>query len=407
VTSLLLAVLVVLGVVFRITTAEERARLYAAALAVARQVLAAERRRRDALAPFHDALRARTRRAIVVPAIVAVNVLVFIGAAAQAGPLANPDTLVSWGASVAPRTTNGEWWRLVSSLFVHAGLLHVLVNTAGLAQVGLLAERLVGSLALLIAYLAAGLLASVATLSQSPLTVTAGASGAVFGVYGFFAAAAVAAIVRRDPIRIPLRALKGLAPAAAVFVLYSVVAAGVDDGAMLVGFAAGLVSGVAMTVRTVEGRPPVRRVAASLAAALVIAVGASVPLRGVTDVRPEMRRIVELEDRTSAAYWAAVERFKERKISADALARLIDGTIRPELEAARDHLLTLTGVPPEHEPLVAAAHQYCRLREESWRLRADGLRKTSMLNLRQAESAERGSLQALEQVRQASQPSAR
>ena len=78
---------------------------------------------------------------------------------------------------------------------------------------------------------------------------------------------------------------------------------------------------------------------------------------------------------TAGAYQAGVERFQKGRMTAEALAQLIDRTIVPQLEAADARLKSLHGVPPEHKPLVADAEEYLRLRSESWRLRAEGLRK--------------------------------
>ena len=69
-------------------------------------------------------------------------------------------------------------------------------------------------------------------------------------------------------------------------------------------------------------------------------------------------------------------------------------------------LKTLGRVPPEHQPLLASAEEYLRLRDESWRLRAAALHKSSMPALRKAETAERASLQAFERLKPA-EPAAR
>jgi hypothetical protein len=114
----------------------------------------------------------------------------------------------------------------------------------------------------------------------------------------------------------------------------------------------------------------------------VLAIACALPLRGVTDVRPEIERVVGLEDRTASAYQTAADRFRNGRITAEALAQLIDRTIEPELRAADARLKAVDGVPREQQPLVASAEEYFRLRYESWRLRAEGLRKPDALTLR-------------------------
>ena len=80
----------------------------------------------------------------MTPALLFVNVTVFVLMLVGHGALDDRDTLVGWGANVASRTTNGEWWRLVTMMFVHAGPLHFIATVAGLVPLGLMVERLVG-----------------------------------------------------------------------------------------------------------------------------------------------------------------------------------------------------------------------------------------------------------------------
>ena len=79
--------------------------------------------------------------------------------------------------------------------------------------------------------------------------------------------------------------------------------------------------------------------------------------------RPEIRRIVEIEGRTAHDYDLAATQFRLGAVNAKSLAQLIDGTILPELRQARSRVKALVGVPPEHQPLVASAEEYLRLRD--------------------------------------------
>jgi hypothetical protein len=98
-------------------------------------------------------------------------------------------------------------------------------------------------------------------------------------------------------------------------------------------------------------------------------------------------------------YEKAVGQFKSGGMSSQALAKVIHTAIVPELQAARARLKAVNGVPAEHQPLVASADEYLRLRDESWRLRADALSKSNMGALRAADRSERASLEALERLR--------
>jgi hypothetical protein len=136
-----------------------------------------------------------------------------------------------------------------------------------------------------------------------------------------------------------------------------------------------------------------------MAVTLVVAVVSAVPLRGMADVRPEISRVLAVEESTASLYRGAVAQFKLGAVSADALAQVIERKITPELHAVQARLKTLGRVPPEHQPLVANAEEYLKLRDESWRLRAAALHKSSMPALRKAETAERASLEALERIK--------
>lgn len=142
------------------------------------------------------------------------------------------------------------------------------------------------------------------------------------------------------------------------------------------------------------------------AAALIVAVaaGSSAYRRSLTDVRPEIARLLVVEERTVRTYQAAVEQFKLGAVSPDALARLIERTITPELRTSRARIAALDRVPQEDVPLVASAGEFLELRDESWRLRARALQTRSMAALRKADQAERASLDALDAIRVRVQP---
>jgi hypothetical protein len=231
-----------------------------------------------------------------------------------------------------------------------------------------------------------------------PGSVNAGAAGAICGSYGLLLASAMLNIRRRSNVTIPLTLLKRLAPTTAAFMLYNLAAGGPDRALLFSGMFAGLVCGVVLTRNIGGGIPSLRLVSGLTAAVVAFALASAVPLRGMAYVKPEIERVLAIEDRTAAAYQAEVARFKDGRISAEKLAQVIDRTITPELVAGRARLQTLTNVPREQQPLVAAADEYLRLRGESWQLRADALHKSSMPALRQADKTERASLAVFQKL---------
>jgi len=227
--------LIILGVVYRATTPEERARHFQTLLVAIRQAKDAASRSRPEREKFREVLRARTPRALVTPALAALNVVVFAFMLFGAGTLSSTQTLVDWGANLGPRTTNGEWWRLGTAIFVHSRMLHLLINVACLVQIGLILERLVGPLFLATVYVAAGVFASLVSVSTYPMAASVGASGAIFGLYGLLLVSSIWGMLCRSSVTIPLTVLKRLGLAAAGFILYNVANDGVRTTAEVAG----------------------------------------------------------------------------------------------------------------------------------------------------------------------------
>jgi membrane associated rhomboid family serine protease len=370
-----IALLVVGALAYSGTSEEQRAQLIRALRKASARPRAVAARNRLECDPFLDVLRARTRFAVVTPILIALNVIVFVSMIFGRGSLADPETLVAWGANFGPRTTNGEWWRLVTAPFVHAGLLPLVVNLTALAQLGLILERIVGRRALAAVYVAAGVLAGLVSIAAHPVVVSAGASAAIASLYGLLIACGVWDLFRPTETPIPLAAGKRLAPAAALFLVYNTFDGGIELKAEFLSFVAGLVAGLVLTSRVGDRRPERRVFGAVTAAMAALAIVVAVPLRGIADVRPEIARVLDIEGRTVPVYRAAEARSSKGQTSATSLADLIEQKIMPELQAARDRLAALRGVPQEHRHFVADAAEYLKLRHESWRLRAEGLRR--------------------------------
>lgn len=375
-------------------------------------------RKRPALEQFKEALRARTRWAFITPALVLVNVIVLVMMLRDTGSVSDPETLARWGGNFWLRTRNGEWWRLVSSVFVHPGTLPLLINLAGLVPIGLILERLVGRVIVVVVFLAAGILASLVNLATYPMATGVGASGAIFGLYGLLIATAIWTVRHPSTLTIPPIAVKAIAPAAGLFVIYNFVNDSLGSAAELTGLLTGLVCGTFLAKGVWDRKPAARPAAYAMAATMVMAVLGALPLRGITDVKPELERTVAAEDRTAGTYQQAAEKFRRNKMTADALAQVIDRTIIPELNVTDARLKALEGVPKEHEPLVANAEEYVRLRSASWRLRSEWLRKAgreasrgtesaqyraNSKTIAQAEQSERAALDVLARIRPASE----
>lgn len=396
---MLLSVVVLAALALYITTPAERRRaLHAFVDAVARAVPwvgpVARVFRRERADLLDQVLRERTPWPLATMLIVVLNVAVFAWMGVDpAAPLI--DTLANFG----PKTTNGEWWRLVSATFVHANGWYLLLNIAAIVQVGLVLERLVGSLTFAAVYLVAAILSSLAALSASELTTTMGASGAVFGIYGLLIATWMWGTLQQAESTVRLGIVKAFLPLAFLFAVANLSSGAMPANAECIGLVTGFACGVLLSRSVRVSKPPVRRVATIVAAGAYLAIVAIVPLRGLSDPRPVLASVVATEARTVAAYDAAVEEFRNGRVDREELARVIDRQVLPQLEAARLELQTLERPPREQLPLIRVAEIYTLRRIESWKARANALRSGDSRKLRQADDLERAALDRLRTIR--------
>jgi rhomboid protease GluP len=203
--------------------------------------------------------------------LVGINCAVFVGMVAQGASAWMPtlDQLMRWGAD---RPNNvliyGEWWRIVTAMFVHVGILHLATNMWCLWNLGLLAEPLMGSAGLMAAYIltgAAGNLLSTAynwvwpahDASGAPFfQAGAGASGAVFGIAG-----ALIVLLKSRYLPVPQRELSRLRRSVIYFAAINLVigfsvnfgsgftGVAIDNSAHVGGFLCGLLFAAPMVPR--------------------------------------------------------------------------------------------------------------------------------------------------------------
>ncbi|GAA2009513.1 rhomboid family intramembrane serine protease [Nakamurella flavida] len=124
---------------------------------------------------------------VVTYALIAVNVAIFLVTAIQArsGMQLGGSTWFAQGSLLPELVASGEWWRLLTSGFLHVSVPHVALNMLSLYVLGLPLERILGRGRFVVVYLLALLGGSAAVmLFSDPLGPTAGASGAIFGLMG-------------------------------------------------------------------------------------------------------------------------------------------------------------------------------------------------------------------------------
>ena len=92
--------------------------------------------------------------------------------------------LINMGANYGPYVKNGETWRLLTSVFLHSGISHIIFNSIALLAFGNLIETIFEKRNFLVLYLCSGISGSALSVTFNPNTVSVGASGAIFGMLG-------------------------------------------------------------------------------------------------------------------------------------------------------------------------------------------------------------------------------
>lgn len=158
----------------------------------------------------------------------------------------SPELAIRLGANYGPMTLAGQWWRLFTSMFLHFGFLHIALNMWCLWVLGMLAERLMGRAAFLLLYVATGIAGSLLSLAIHPQLVSAGASGAIFGVAGGLV---TYLWMQRDRLNYAavMKQLKSLAIFLGINLIYSF-GPGIDMMAHAGGVLAGLAIGAALPI---------------------------------------------------------------------------------------------------------------------------------------------------------------
>lgn len=260
---------------------------------------------------FMQRLREATPRVVITPALLALNVIVFgIMIAAGVSVLGGrPDDYLKFGANFGPLTSGGEWWRLVTCTFVHAGILHLLFNMWALWDSGHLTERLFGNAWFMAIYLFAGVSGSLASMLWRHEAVSVGASGAIFGVFG-----ALLAYTIRQRGSIPSSMMNRLRISTSIFVTYSLfygfAASGIDNAAHLGGLAAGFVMGL-IVARPLEAGA---RAAGQTKRIVLAVLVAAIVLPGAALYAPDTSRVYS----QALALQKSIDAFAadERKLSA-------------------------------------------------------------------------------------------
>ncbi len=195
----------------------------------------------SAISPQLDG-RAQSRLSPTI-VLVGINVAVFVlMSVTGVSPLAPTiSQLVKWGANWGPLSLGSEPWRVLTSNYVHIGILHIFFNMWCLLNLGKLAERILDTWTYVLIYTFSGIAGSLASLWLHPMVVGAGASGAIFGLAGGLIAALYLGKLpfSKQAIRPTLKSLLVFA----AYNLFFGLAPGIDNSAHIGGLLAGLAMG--------------------------------------------------------------------------------------------------------------------------------------------------------------------
>ncbi|HKC71322.1 MAG TPA: rhomboid family intramembrane serine protease, partial [Terriglobales bacterium] len=222
--------------------------------------------------------------------LVSINLAIFVAMALTAGQFLRfgGDQVLRWGANFGPLTMNGQWWRLVTAMFVHIGLAHLLINMWCFYELGALTEHIYGRWSMLLLYGITGLAGSIASLARNPTIVSAGASGAVFGLAGVLITSLLFGKLAA-PGRELMIALASLLAFAAYNLTYGFLKGGIDNGAHLGGLVCGLLLGLMLSQ---DARPTLQL---SRRQAGVYAVSLLVLIAGYASVKRIRGQVVRME----------------------------------------------------------------------------------------------------------------
>ena len=207
-------------------------------------------------------------------ALLAINIVVFAAMVASGISAFDPTTeqVLHWGADFGPSTLGGQYWRLITSMFLHFGIIHLFGNMWCLWSLGRLAEKFVGSIALVAIYLLTGFGSSLLSLSWEPMRVSAGASGAIFGIAGVLIP--VLYFGKLNLVREDVRRLLGYVVRFSLLNLLFGLKAHVDNMAHLGGLVSGLLIGffLARTFNSPAGEQGAQRRTILAVSAVVLLV---------------------------------------------------------------------------------------------------------------------------------------
>jgi rhomboid protease GluP len=208
--------------------------------------------------------------------ILGANVMVFIAMAItmvlQGAPSLDftGQLMVHFGANFGPYTLSGQWWRLLTYMFLHGGFFHIAMNMWCLWNLGALCESLYGRFTYAAIYLITGVAGGLASVGWNPSVLSVGASGAIFGLTG-----ALIASFYLGEFSLSGISIKGTLSSLLFFAGFSLflgkVVPGIDNACHVGGLVSGLILGALIAVAAPERDKPIARIGILLFVVVLLA----------------------------------------------------------------------------------------------------------------------------------------
>jgi rhomboid protease GluP len=321
--------------------------------------------------------------------------IVMVGAGVDAYKPGNA-AMVAWGANFGPLVSGGQWWRLLTAMFVHGDIFHLGFNLYFLWAVGRMCEQVFGRAAYTAVYLGSGLLANLVAVMWRPDAITVGASAALFGVFGAFLAFAL-----RRRHMLPEEFVRSIRFNAVLLIGMNVVIGLVVPEISIVGHITGLLAGFALGYLIVAlAEKPVKTpreadalrvrsvAAASLACLSVLVVGVL--------ALPRWENPMPLFEQFGARHDELFDRY-DAATQAERIA-LIESEILPFVGEAEQSLrgLELERVPGDMREMVDDQIRYYELQGQAFELELEALRNGDEVILAEAENLHAEAIAALD-----------
>lgn len=317
--------------------------------------------------------------------LIALNVLVFVVMLfGGAGFWHSPNTVqLTWGANFAPATADGQWWRLVSAMFLHFGALHLGMNMLALWDGGKLVERMFGALRFLVIYLISGVGGNLLSLViQGNDAVSGGASGAIFGIYG--ALLVYVWFARRQMQAQEFRWLFwGALLFSALTIAMGYIIPGIDNSAHIGGFFTGIVMATLFLPSSIQ---PSRALTVTQSVAAVAWMAALFVLlthlptpkyrwQEEVAIQKQVQKLNQVDQKAQHKWQQIMLEGREGNVSFDEMASQIDAQVATPYEESFEKLSALPEDPKlPSAALLEQAKAYALKRSEASKAAADQLR---------------------------------